>query len=169
MILSINVAVSENGVIGVDNQLPWHLPADLKYFRQLTTGHTVIMGRKTYESIGKALPNRENLVITWDMAFRAAEGVLICHSLEEALHQVREQQGEVFIIGGDMLYRQSMGRAERLYLTRVHTRIENGTAFFPEPDTEEWKLVQSSYLPADEKNALACTFEVYDRIHTGTA
>ena len=163
MKLSIIVAVSENQVIGLHNQLPWHLPADLKYFRRLTTGHTILMGRKTYESIGKPLPNRENIVITRDAGFRA-EGVLLVHSLEQAIDHVRHQAEEVFIIGGETIYRQSLPWVNRIYYTRVHVVLEEGTAFFPELHPEEWRLLSSEYHVRDEQHAYDYSFETYERI-----
>jgi dihydrofolate reductase len=165
MKLSIIVAVSENNVIGIDNQLPWHLPADLKYFKNLTTGHTILMGRKTFESIGRPLPNRENIVITRDEQFQH-EGIIIKHSIEDAIHYCRSKMDEVFIIGGDTIYQQTISWVNRIYYTRVHVLIENGTAFFPELNMEEWKMVQSDYFLKDEKNQYDYTFEVYDRMLT---
>ena len=165
MKLSLIVAVSENQVIGRDNQLPWHLPADLKYFKSLTTGHTILMGRKTYESIGKPLPNRENIVITRDTSFKP-EGVVVKHSLEDALHFCATKEDEVFIIGGDSIYKQALSWANKIYYTRVHCILEDGNAFFPELNLEEWKLLSSTYLVKDEKNEYDCTFEVYERIRS---
>lgn len=165
MKLSIIVAVSENNVIGIDNQLPWHLPADLKYFKNLTTGHTILMGRKTFESIGRPLPNRENIVITRDEQFQH-EGIVVKHSIEEAIQYCRQKSDEVFIIGGDTIYQQTISWVNRIYFTRVHVLIENGTAFFPELNMEEWKMVQSDYYLKDEKNQYDYTFEVYDRMLT---
>jgi len=165
MKLSIIVAVSENNVIGIDNQLPWHLPADLKYFKNLTSGHPIIMGRKTFESIGRPLPNRENIVITRDAAFHH-EGIVIKHSIEEAIQYCRTKDDEIFIIGGDTIYQQTISWVNRIYYTRVHVSLEHGTAFFPVLNMEEWKLVQSEYHIKDEKNQYDYTFEVYDRMLT---
>lgn len=162
MTISLLVAVSENNVIGVDNQLPWHLPIDLKYFKETTSGHTILMGRKTYDSIGRPLPNRRNLVITHNPSF-SAEGVTVFHSIQEALDTCMEED-EVFIIGGGMIYKESLSLANKLYITRVHTHIAQGTAFFPEIDPEQWQLISEKPHPADEKNALACTFEIYQRV-----
>lgn len=161
MIISIIVAVSENNVIGVNNQLPWHLPADLLYFKQLTSSHSIIMGRKTFESIGRPLPKRRNIVITSNKDY-SVEGIECVPSLHEALHACAGEQ-EVFIIGGGMIYKESIALATKLYITRVHTRIEDGTAFFPELNPERWRLIAETEHPADDKNSIACTFEVYEQ------
>lgn len=162
MKLSIIVATSLNDVIGVNNQLPWHLPADLKYFKLLTTGHTILMGRKTYESIGRPLPNRLNLVITRSKSFEVA-GVTVKHSIEEALEFCKNQE-EVFIIGGDTIYRQMLPYAQNIYVTKVHTTIENGDAFFPSLDPKQWHLNSSVFHEKDDKNVFDYTFEVYEKI-----
>lgn len=129
--ISIICALSDNGVIGKDNKLPWHISADLKRFKQLTLGHPVIMGRKTFESIGKPLQGRTNIVITRDQDYRA-KGVAIAHSLDEALDMARaKDKQEIFIIGGAQVFEQSLSFVDKLYLTIVHTTIE-GDAFFPE-------------------------------------
>ena len=165
MNISIIVAVSENQVIGVDNQLPWHLPADLRYFKSLTTNHPIIMGRKTYDSIGRPLPNRENIIITRNTHFKH-DGLVVVHSIEAALQHCQQQQhDEVFIIGGDTIYQQSISMANRIYLTRVHTYIEHGTAFFPVLD-ETWQLVSAEAHTRDEKNDMDYTFEVYEKNET---
>lgn len=158
--ISIVVAASDNRVIGIENKLPWHLPADLKFFKNLTTGHTILMGRKTFESIGKALPNRRNLVITRDRYF-VAEGCELFHSLEEAIDACVE--GETFIIGGDSIYQQALSISNKIYLTRVHTHIENGQAFFPELDATVWSLISSDFVAKDDRNPFDMHFEVYER------
>lgn len=158
--ISIVVAASDNQVIGIENKLPWHLPADLKFFKNLTIGHAIIMGRKTFESIGKALPNRRNLVITRDRYF-AAEGCELFHSLEEAIDACVE--GETFIIGGDSIYKQALSLCNKIYLTRVHTHIENGQAFFPELNATVWSLISSEFVPKDDRNLFDMHFEVYER------
>ncbi len=162
MTLSIIVAASFNRVIGVDNQLPWHLPADLKYFKSLTTNHTILMGRKTFASIGKPLPNRENIVITRDQNFHV-DGVLCMHSIEEALAYCANKEEEVFIIGGDTIYKQTLGLANKVYRTKVHTSIDDGTAYFPTLKVNEWDLISSEYHEEDDKNEYDYTFEVYVR------
>lgn len=158
--ISIVVAASDNQVIGIENKLPWHLPADLKFFKNLTTGHTILMGRKTFESIGKALPNRRNLVITRDRHF-TAEGCELFHSMEEAIAACVE--GETFIIGGDSIYKQALSLCNKIYLTRVHTHIENGQAFFPELDATVWSLISSDFVSKDDRNLFDMHFEVYER------
>ena len=132
MKLSHIVALSENRVIGIENRLPWQLPEDLKRFRALTQGHPVIMGRKTFESIGKLLPKRVNIIVTRQKNY-SVEGALIAHSLEEALRFAREAPGneEVFLIGGGEIFRESVEMVEKLYLTWVHTELQ-GDAFYPE-------------------------------------
>jgi dihydrofolate reductase len=160
MALALIVAVSNNGVIGVANTLPWHLPADLQYFKKVTSGHPILMGRNTYESIGRPLPNRENIVISRQANFKP-EGVRVFPSLEEALAYTATLPLKTFIIGGDKVYQQTRDLADVLHLTRVHTHIENGQAFFADPDLVEWELVEETYRAPDEKNALACTFQVY--------
>ena len=130
--LSLIVAMSENRVIGVENRLPWHIPEDLKRFRKITTGHPIIMGRKTYESIGKPLPNRTNIVITRNRDYRE-EGVVTCFSLKEAIEWASRAPGsdEVFVIGGGEIFKEALPIADRIYLTEVNWPFD-GDAFFPE-------------------------------------
>ncbi|MBK8684989.1 MAG: dihydrofolate reductase [Bacteroidetes bacterium] len=161
MSISIIVAASENDVIGTNNTLPWHLPADLKYFKQLTTGHTIIMGRKTFDSIGRPLPNRRNIVISRNPLFKA-EGIEIIHQLDD-LQELISPDEESFIIGGDLIYQQSMDLADKIYLTRVHTTIQDGSAFFAKPNLNIWEKTSSEFHPADEKNPFDYTFEVYQK------
>lgn len=129
--ISLIAALSENRVIGKDNKLPWHLPEDLRHFKEVTSGHPVIMGRKTFESIGRLLPKRHNIVVSRDSSY-VVEGATMAHSLEQALEIAKNyDQNEIFIIGGGQIFKQSLPLADRLYLTIVHTEIE-GDAFFPE-------------------------------------
>lgn len=158
--ISIIVAMAENRVIGVNNTLPWRLPADLKHFRQLTTGHHVIMGRRNYESIGKPLPDRTNIVVTRNPAYQAP-GCVIRHSLDDALH-IAGNDPEIFIIGGAEIYRQALDKADRIYLTLVHANIA-GDTFFPEFDAREWNESSRLRHEADEKNPHACSFVTYER------
>jgi dihydrofolate reductase len=144
MRLSAIVAMATNRCIGRDNTLPWRLPADLKRFKQLTMGHTLVMGRKTYESIGRPLPGRTTLVVTRQRDY-APEGVQVAHSLEQALEQARGD--EVFIAGGADLYRQAMEHVRRLYLTRIG-RDYQGDTFFPELDLSGWRLLAEEHHPA---------------------
>jgi dihydrofolate reductase len=162
--LSLLVAVSDTGVIGRDNALPWRLSADLRRFRRLTTGHAIVMGRKTYESLGRPLPERTNIVVTRQADF-APPGVLVVHSIDAAIEQARKVHGddsEIFIIGGAEIYRQTLDRADRLYLTRVHTDVEGDTHL--QLDLDEWRLVEESQHPADEKNEFPHTYAVYERV-----
>lgn len=158
--ISIIAAMAENRVIGVNNTLPWRLPADLRHFRRLTTGHHVIMGRRNYESIGKPLPDRTNIVVTRNPRYQAP-GCKVRHSLEEALHDAGNDP-EVFVIGGAEIYRQAMDKADRIYLTMVHADI-SGDTWFPEFDTREWNEISRARHEADEKNPYAYSFVTYDR------
>jgi len=163
MKISIIVAIATNHVIGVDNQLPWHLPADLQYFKALTLNHPIIMGRKTYESIGRPLPKRENIVISRSQNIHNDQ-IVLKNSIEQAFEYCRSKSyNEVFIIGGDTIYKQTISLADKLYITRVNTTIENGNAFFPEIDLQEWKLISSMKNLADEKNQFNYSFDVYEK------
>ena len=161
VVLSLLVAADEGNVIGKDNQLPWHLPNDLKYFKNLTWGLPIVMGRKTYESIGKPLPGRTNIVITRNKDYSAA-GIEVVHTIDEAL-QVAQQKGakEIFVIGGAEIFNSLFQNADRIYLTRIHHRFE-GDVFFPQLDGA-WHLVKEQPYQADEKNAWAHTFQVWER------
>lgn len=157
------VAMSLNRVIGVNNQLPWHLPADLKHFKELTTGFPVIMGRKTYESIGKPLPNRLNIVLTRDPVFTASD-VLVSHSLDAALNQPAIAEAEkIFIIGGAALYKEALPRIQHLYMTVVNVAI-HGDAYFPELLPEYWRKISESEHLADKKNIYSYTFIEWEAI-----
>jgi dihydrofolate reductase len=134
--LSIIVAIANNGVIGINNSLPWHLPEDLKRFKALTTGHHIIMGRKTYESLGRLLPGRITVIVTRNKNYKL-EGALIAHSLESAVEMCKNDD-EVFVIGGAELYQDSLKIADRLYITEVDLTV-NGDAFFPEFDLDLWR------------------------------
>lgn len=158
MKISLIAALSLNRVIGVNNQLPWHLPDDLQHFKSLTLGKTIIMGRKTYESIGKPLPKRRNIVLT-KQDLPPIPGVEFQPSLEAALSTCRDEE-EVMIIGGASLYQQALPLAQTLYLTQIETMIE-GDAFFPEWDPSMWTLSSETYHPADEKHAFAFRFQTY--------
>lgn len=158
--ISIVVAISSNNAIGKNNQLLWHLPADLKHFKNITTGHTIIMGRKTYDSIGKPLPNRKNIVITRQHDLKI-DGVEIANSLEEALSLCNTNE-KIFVIGGAEIYRQALPLCDKIYLTRVHRHFD-ADAFFPELDNETWEEIEKEdYLP-DEKNKYAYTFSTLVR------
>jgi dihydrofolate reductase len=161
MIVSIVAALSTNNVIGRNNRLPWHVSADLKRFKSLTVGHHLLIGRKTFESLDRPLPGRTIVVITRDRNF-AADGVLTAPSVERAIELARLDP-EVFIGGGAQIFEQTMHRADRMYLTRIHTEIE-GDAFFPEfDDVTEWILVDVEHHEADEKNDYPYSFLTYER------
>lgn len=163
MIISAIVATDRKGTIGKAGAIPWYLPADFKYFKRTTMGHPIIMGRKTFESIGKPLPKRTNIVLTRD-AFYMSTGIVVVHSLEEALgHPACQEAEEIFIIGGGEIYKQAMPRLDRVYLTTVETDIEDGDAFFPELDPEEWEIVWLEKHSADEKNELDFRFSRWER------
>lgn len=159
--VSIVVAVAENGGIGKDNQLLWHLPADLKHFKNITSGHSIIMGRKTYESIGKPLPNRRNMVITRNKSLYI-EGVETFYDIKDAIEECSGEQ-EVFIIGGAEIYKQSIGICDQIYLTTVHQDFP-ADAFFPKLEGSNWKEISSEFHKADEKNKFDYTFSVWSRI-----
>jgi dihydrofolate reductase len=163
VILSLLVAVSDNGVIGQDNDLPWHLPKDLQWFKRLTVGRTVIMGRKTFESIGRPLPNRRTIVLTRNDAFRP-EGVDTARTIDKAM-ALAESEAEVFVVGGAAVYHLAFPRAQRLYLTRVRANIE-GDVQFPEWHPEEWRLVWEEAHEADDRHACAFVFQQFDRVVT---
>jgi dihydrofolate reductase len=146
MMLSAIVAMASNRCIGRDNALPWRLPADLQRFKRLTLGHTLLMGRKTYESIGRPLPGRTMLVVTRQHGW-APEGIEVAHSLEEALARARGD--EVFLAGGAQLYEQAMDRVRRLYLTRIDREYE-GDTFFPDVDLSTWRLTFEESHPATD-------------------
>jgi len=152
--------MAENRVIGVNNTLPWRLPADLKHFRQLTTGHAVIMGRRNYESIGKPLPDRTNIVVTQNPHYQAP-GCVVVHSIDEALRRTANDP-EIFIIGGAKIYEQTLDRANRLYLTLVHATI-SGDTYFPEFNRAQWIEREKEWHEADEKNSCAYSFITFDR------
>ncbi len=162
--ISIIVAAGENNVIGRDNQLPWRMPADTRYFKSTTKGNVVVMGRKTFESLGKPLPDRMNIVISRRKSFKA-EGVHVAESLKEALKKAGEYAGKnIFIIGGGEIYRQSLALADRIHLTRIHHRFE-GDTFFPELAGDKWRIVsKDDHLP-DERNPHAYSFIIYERIN----
>ncbi len=159
MKISLIVAMSENGVIGRGGDLPWHLSADLKRFKKLTLGHVVIMGRKTFESIGRPLPRRRSLVLSRDPAYRAA-GAEVAASLEQALAMAAAED-DVFVIGGAAVFAEALPLADRLYLTLVHAEVD-GDVTFPAVDTDSWRLISTERHEADAKHAYAFSFLVYE-------
>lgn len=164
--ISIIVAKTENDVIGKDNQLLWRLSADLKQFRVLTTGHAVIMGRKTFESIGKALPNRTNIVISRQINLDLPIGVFQADSLEKAIEMAKNAEGseEIFIIGGGNVYEQALDITDKIYLTEVQANME-GDAFFPKLDKKKWKEISRVSHSKDEKNEYDFDFVELERIY----
>jgi dihydrofolate reductase len=165
--LAIIVAVAENGVIGSNNALPWKLPEDLQNFKRITMGKPVVMGRKTYESIGRPLPGRTNIVVTRNVSFRA-EGVLVVHSIDEALAMASEVAAragvtEAFVMGGADLYAATIPGADRLYITEVHASVE-GDAVLPRIDWRCWREVCREHRVAQSPNPYDYSFVRYERI-----
>jgi len=165
--VALIVAMAKNRVIGRDGGLPWHLSGDLKYFKRVTMGRPIIMGRKTYQSIGRPLPGRLNVVITRDEAF-APEGVTVAHSLDRALMTARAQAGddgvdEVMIIGGGQIYADSIATADRVYLTEIHTSVD-GDTLFPELPADQWREIFREAHPANEEGEPAYSFVILDRM-----
>ena len=162
MIISLLVAMDENRGIGKGNHLPWRLSSDLKRFRELTMGHHILVGRKTFESIGKPLPGRQTIIVTRDERLKP-EGCLIAHSVEGGVRLAQERgEGELFICGGAEIYSQSLGLADRMYLTLVHSAVYADT-FFPEWERDDWTEELISHQKADEKNQFAFTFKLLTR------
>jgi dihydrofolate reductase len=158
--ITLIVAVADTGVIGRDNGLPWHLPEDLKRFKRLTLGKPIVMGRKTYESIGKPLPGRQNIVVTRDPNYRP-EGITVVHDPDAALRAAGGAP-EVMVIGGAELFRLFLPRAWRIHLTRVHGDIA-GDVIWPALDSREWQVVERESHAADDRHAYPMTFEVWER------
>ncbi|MBA6340571.1 type 3 dihydrofolate reductase [Colwellia sp. MB02u-10] len=160
-ILSMIVAHANNRVIGKNNDMPWHLPADLAYFKKTTLGKPIIMGRKTYQSIGRPLPGRKNIVISRDDNFQA-EGVEVVNSVDAALALVVDS-AEVMVIGGGAIYQHCLAAAQRLYITHINADID-GDTYFPEYDLTVWQKVASDIRPSDEKNSYQLDFSVYEKV-----
>jgi len=162
MTLCCIAAMSENGVIGRDNAVPWRLPSDLAHFKRTTMGHTIVMGRRTWESIGeKPLPGRRHVVITGKQGYAVPPGVVVARSWEEALAGVRDED-EVFVVGGERVYASALPVADRVYLTIVHAEIE-GDVRFPDPELAGFRLVSEERREADAANPYAHTFRTYER------
>jgi len=159
--VSIIAAMAKNRVIGIENRLPWRLPGDMQRFRALTMGHHILAGRKTYESIGKPLPGRSMVVITRSGGF-AAPGCIVVNSVAEAVAACRGD-AEIFIIGGEQLYRQTLDVADRIYLTEVQAEF-TGDARFPELDSTLWRETERKSFPADDSNPCPYDFVVYDKV-----
>lgn len=159
--ISFIVAMDKNHVIGNNNQLPWHLPADLAYFKKITTGHTIVMGRKTFQSIGRALPNRENIVVTRDLHF-THEDCVILHSIEELKQLASKREDELFIIGGAEIFKETWEIADRLYVTKINHSFE-GDTYFPSIDQNQWTLISEQLGERNEKNPYDFSFLIYER------
>nr|AIA18731.1 Dihydrofolate reductase [uncultured bacterium] len=159
MSISFIFAMDRNRAIGKDNGLPWHLPADLKFFRKVTMGNPILMGRKTYDSIGKPLPGRENVILTRNKTF-TAEGCVVVHTVAEAIERYRDQ--ELFVIGGVEAFRLFLPHVSRMYITEIEHEFEADT-FFTQLDLTGWELVSSEQGPQDEKNPYEYYFRVYEK------
>jgi len=161
--ISLIVAMDKNNAIGYKNDLPWHLPADLKYFKKITTGHPIIMGRKTRDSIGRNLPNRTNIVITRNKEYQETD-CLVFYSVDEwrKWSKTQEEQ-EMFIIGGAEIFKETLASADRLYITKIDAEYP-GDTFFPPLDWSNWKLISETEGQKDEKNPVDYCFLVYERI-----
>lgn len=163
MLVSLIAAASENNVIGKDNWMPWDLPDELAYFRSVTRGKPVIMGRKTYDSVGRPMPNRHNIVVSRDPKLRI-ENVDVVSSIDDALKLAeKDNPEEVFVIGGEQIYKLALPHADRIYLSRVHTTVEGGEAFFPEFDQSQWEMLKQERHDADEANAIPYTIMVLEK------
>lgn len=163
MIVSLMVAYSQNRAIGNNNKLLWHLSDDLKNFKRVTSNRCIVMGRKTFESIGFALPKRTNIIVTRNAEYKA-QGCVIVASLEEAIQYAKEQgETEVIITGGAQIYEQSISLIDKAYITDVECIIEDADTFFPKVDFESWKKIESFHHPKDDKNEYAWTFNVYEK------
>ena len=159
-VITMIAAAEENNALGKDNDLVWHLPDDFKRFKELTTGHHIIMGRKTFETFPKPLPNRTHIVITRKKDYQK-EGAVVVHSLEKALELAKDDP-QPFIIGGGEIYKLAMPEADKIELTRVHGTFE-ADAFFPEIDEKKWTLVASKFHPKDERHNFPFTYLTYHR------
>lgn len=162
MVISHIVAVSRNFVIGKNNSLPWRMPADMRYFHKVTDGHIVIMGRKNYEANGKALKNRTNIVITRNNAFRP-DDALVTHDIDKALEIARsDHPEEVFIVGGGEIYKQTLDRADRIYITVIETEVE-GDAHYPKIDFSDYTIVSRIHKKADQQNPYDHTYYILEK------
>ena len=161
--INIVVAKASNNVIGAKNDLIWHLPNDLKHFKNITSGHPIIMGRKTFESLGRPLPNRTNIVVTRDQNW-SAENIEIETSLPKAIEAAQKIDQDIYIIGGGNIYKQAMEFADVLYITEVHHEFD-GDTYYPEIDSDEWEEVEREDFKKDEKHPYAYSFVTYKRIN----
>lgn len=159
--ISFIVAMDENRVIGKDNQLPWRLPEDLKFFKRVTMGHAIAMGRKTHESIGRPLPGRENIIITRNKKFEA-EDYTVYYSVRDFVNDCKNSKEEIFVIGGAEIFKETFVYADRLYITRIHHSFA-GDTYFPEFDPGKWNLISCEKGKRDEKNPYDYDFCIYER------
>lgn len=166
MTISLIVAVSDNGIIGKENALPWHIGADLKRFKAITTGHTILMGKNTYLSIGRPLPNRRNVVLSSSLTPEDVPGCELIASLDDLDKLGLAEDEELFVIGGARVYGQLMAKADKLYLTRVHTQAD-GDVSSPEIDWNEWQMTEEEHGYADEKNDFDYSFQNFERKNKG--
>ncbi|HJT74703.1 MAG TPA: dihydrofolate reductase [Chitinophaga sp.] len=167
MTISIIVAASENNVIGINNHLPWHLPVDMKYFRDTTIGKPIVMGRKSFDELGKALPGRPNIVITRQKDF-TRDGIYVVPSLEAGIEKAKTfNTEEIFVTGGGEIFKLALDSdlIDRLYLTRVHATVQGDTCF-PQFNPKGWKLVKDEFHDKDERHAHSLTFQVWERERT---
>lgn len=159
--VTIIAAAAENNALGKDNDLVWHLPDDFKRFKELTSGHHIIMGRKTFESLPKTLPNRTHIIITRKQDYKAVGNCIVVHSLQTAL-KAAQNDTQPFIIGGGEIYKQSMDLADKIELTRVHAKVEADT-YFPEIDLEHWELVAQEHHSQDDRHKYPFSYLTYIR------
>jgi dihydrofolate reductase len=161
--ISIISAIGKNNEIGKNNKLLWSLPADLKHFKEITTGHPVVMGQKTFQSIGKPLPNRRNIILTLDNNFKG-EDIEVFHSIEELENNLRDEKGEIFIIGGGTIYNLFINKADKLYITHVEASFTDADTFFPVIDKNKWQKTKEEKFFSDEKNEFDYSFTEYLKI-----
>ena len=163
MIISMIAAIAQDFAIGKDNDLVWSIKDDMRLFRQKTTGHAVLMGRKTFESFGRPLKNRTNLVVTRNTDWNA-EGAHVFNEIQAAIDYARELgEGELFIIGGGTIYKALLPQADRLYISHINTRVPDAEAFFPEFHQENWQVIESEKFEQNERNEFAFEFKLYER------
>lgn len=163
MLISLIAAIDNKGCIGKAGALPWRLSFDLQRFKTLTIGHHIIMGRKTWESIGKVLPGRTNIIVTRQLSYHV-ESCIIAHSIEDALEYARNHEEiEAFVIGGGEIFNTALPFARRIYLTRVHVEIVDADTFFPDINKENWEIIEEQIIPADRNNDFETTFQVLER------
>lgn len=160
--ISIVVAMDKNKVIGKDNQLPWHLPADLAFFKKITMGKAIVMGRKTYESIGKPLPGRQNIILTRNKDY-AALGCTVIHSVDDIFALEQKETNEICVIGGAEIFKEVLAVADRLYITMIDNEF-SGDTYFPPYDETDWALITREKGPKDEKNPYDYYFTVYEKL-----